>query len=226
MIKLCGFALSNYYNKVKLALLEKGIPFEEVFVPSVKQAGALDQSPMSKVPYIETEHGSLCESQVILDYLEAAFPGTPALVPADPWGAAKVRELTTFLDLHLELCARQLYYQAFFGGTLSEKFTERVRADLLKAIEAFKRLAVFGPYVAGDHLTMADCAAFCHLPLVALSTKIIYGEDFLTAAGVDWKGYVKLIEQRPSAQKVSADRKADQERALTVARSAAAGKAG
>ena len=27
MITLCGFALSNYYNKVKIALLEKGIPF-------------------------------------------------------------------------------------------------------------------------------------------------------------------------------------------------------
>ena len=29
MLKLCGFAASNYYNKVKLALLEKGLPFEE-----------------------------------------------------------------------------------------------------------------------------------------------------------------------------------------------------
>ena len=29
MFKLCGFAGSNYYNKVKLALLEKGVPFEE-----------------------------------------------------------------------------------------------------------------------------------------------------------------------------------------------------
>ncbi len=30
MLKLCGFAASNYYNKVKLALLEKNVPFEEV----------------------------------------------------------------------------------------------------------------------------------------------------------------------------------------------------
>ncbi|MBB5497511.1 hypothetical protein [Paraburkholderia sp. MM5384-R2] len=29
MIKLCGFALSNYYNKVKFVLLEHGIEFEE-----------------------------------------------------------------------------------------------------------------------------------------------------------------------------------------------------
>lgn len=30
MLRLHGFAASNYYNKVKLALLEKQIPFEEV----------------------------------------------------------------------------------------------------------------------------------------------------------------------------------------------------
>ena len=29
MITLCGITLSNYYNKVKLVLLEKGIPFTE-----------------------------------------------------------------------------------------------------------------------------------------------------------------------------------------------------
>ena len=34
---------------------------------------------------------------------------------------------------------------------------------------------------------------------------------------MDWKGYVKMIEQRPSAQKVAADRKADQQRAAQLA---------
>jgi glutathione S-transferase len=42
-----------------------------------------------------------------------------------------------------------------------------------------------------------------------MATKIIYGEDLLGAAGVDWKSYVKLVGERPSAQKVTADRKAD-----------------
>ena len=29
MLTLCGFSASNYYNKAKLALMEKGLPFEE-----------------------------------------------------------------------------------------------------------------------------------------------------------------------------------------------------
>lgn len=216
MIKLCGFALSNYYNKVKLALLEKGIPFEEVLVQWSREESLLLKSPMGKVPFIETEHGALSESQPIMEYLEARWPERP-LLPTNPWQAAKVRELSTYLDLHLELAVRQLYPQAYFGGTLSGKFIERVRPEIERAIAAFKRLAVFGPYVAGNDFTMADCSGYCHLPLVGLTTKIIYGEDLLAGAGVDWKAYVKMIEHKhPNAVKVSDDRKADQQRALTA----------
>ena len=99
MITLCGFALSNYYNKVKLALLEKGIPFDEELVMTHSHDEAvLNATPLGKVPFIKTPQGTLCESQVILDYLETAHP-TPALIPADPFQAAKVRELITFIDL-------------------------------------------------------------------------------------------------------------------------------
>ena len=214
MLKLYGFSLSNYYNKVKLALLEKNVPFEEVLVHWGRE-GKEDRSPLGKVPYIETEQGFLCESQVILDYIEARWP-TPALLPADPWAAAKVREIATYMDLHVELCARQLYPQAFFGATLPEKFVARVRPDLERNLAAFKRLAVFGPYAAGDTFSLADCSVYPSLPLAALATKMVYGVDLVAEAGIDWKAYVKLVEQRPTAQRVAADRKADQARAMAA----------
>ena len=207
MITLCGVPLSNYYNKVKLVLLEKGLAFEE---RPVKPGGseALARSPMGKVPFLETPQGVLCESQVIADWIEAAHP-TPALLPADPWAAAKVRELTAVLELHLELAARQLYAQAFFATPLPEKFVARVRPQVEKGLAAFQRLARFEPHVAGADFTLADCAAYVHLPLVALATQSVYGSDFVAAAGIDWKGYVRRIEERPSAQRVAADRKAN-----------------
>ncbi len=208
MLTLCGFSYSNYYNKVKMALLEKGLPFEEEFAKTHSRDDAvLACTPLGKVPFLRTEHGALCESQVIVDYLEAAYP-TPALVPTDPFAAAKVRELATFIDLHLELVARELYPQAFFGGSVDEATQARVRKKLEKNIAGFKRLARFAPYVAGETFTLADCAAFTSLPLVAMASKLVLGEDLLGAAGVDWKPYVKLVGERPSAQRVTADRKA------------------
>ncbi|MES2360283.1 MAG: glutathione S-transferase [Pseudomonadota bacterium] len=208
MITLCGFPVSNYYNKVKLALLEKGVPFtEETVLTKSTDEAVLSASPLAKIPFIRTPQGGLCESEAIVEYIEAAYPNPP-LLPADPFAAAKVRELVTFIDLHLELVARELYPQAFFGGSVSESSLARIRKQLDKHIPAFKRLVKFTPYVAGDTFTLADCAAFASLPLVGMATKAVYGEDLLLAAGVDYKPYIKLVSERPSAQKVLADRKA------------------
>lgn len=207
-ITLCGFAVSNYYNKVKLALLEKGVPFdEELVMTKSTDPAVLAASPLGKIPFIRTEQGGLCESQVILEYIEAAYP-EPALLPHDPFAAAKVRELIVFIDLHLELVARDLYPQAFFGGTVSESSQARVRKQLEKNIPAFARLAKFAPYIAGEQFTMADCAAYASLPLVGMATKAVYGEDLLQTAGIDHRAYGKFIGERPSAQRVAADRKA------------------
>ena len=217
MITLCGIPLSNYYNKVKLALLEKGIPFTEAYVKTHSHDEAvLSCTPLGKVPFIKTAQGALCESQVIADYLEAAYPDAPRLMPADPFQAAKVRELITYVELHLELVARELYAEAFFGGKVSDGTKQRVARVLPENIKAFKRLAKFGPYLAGDSFTLADCAGWVSLPLVAMASKTIYGEDLLAAGGVDWKPYAKLIGERPHALKVAADRKADQERSLAA----------
>jgi glutathione S-transferase len=215
MLTLNGFALSNYYNKVKLALLEKGIPFEEAHVGTKSTDPAvLACSPLGKIPFLQTERGGLCESQVILEYLEDVYP-QPPLLPKDPYAAAKVRELVTFLDWHLETAARQLYPCAFFGAPpLSESNAARIRREVEHRIAGFQRLAKFAPYVAGDSFTMADCAAFANLPVVGMATKAIYGDDLLALAGVDYKPYVKFIGERASAQRVVADRKAAQSRGV------------
>ncbi len=214
MLTLHGSPISNYYNKVKLALLEKGVAFEEALAATHSSDEAiLGASPLGKIPFITTDRGALCESQPLLEWIEATWP-QPPLLPADAFAAAKVRELTTFIDWHLEIVARQLYGPAFFGAApLSEANAQRIRKQLEANIAAFKRLAKFSPFVAGDTFTQADCSAFNHLPLVAMATKAVFGQDLLAAAGIDHRAYTKLVGERSSAQKVSADRKAVQAKA-------------
>ena len=206
MLTLCGFGASNYHNKVKLALLEKGVAFEEELV----WVGETDPlaSPLGKVPYLKTAQGTLCESSVMLDYIEQAYPAHP-LMPQDAFAAAKVRELMTFLDLHLELVARNLYPEAFFGGKVSDSVKEKVGAQLEKNVAAFAKLAQFKPFIAGTELSLADCTAAVHLPLITAVTKTIYGRDFLVDLPV--KEYMKMWSERPSMQRVHADRKVSNE---------------
>lgn len=208
MITLCGFAASNYYNKVKLALMEKGVAFDEKLVWTDRSAALLEKSPLGKIPYLEIGDQVLVESQALVEYLEDAYPQKP-LLPADPLAAARVRELIQFIELHLELVARELFVEAFFGGKVSDETKLRVQKTLKRNVAAFARLAKFSPYVAGEEFTLADCAALFHLPMVGSATKVIYGEDML--ADLPVRDYVKMMGQRETVQKIDVDRKANRE---------------
>lgn len=217
MLKLCGFHVSNYHNKVRLALLEKGVAFDEDSNcrPSQKDEW-LARSPVGKVPIIETDAGGLAESQVICEYLEDAYPQVP-LLPKDLFARAKVRELITVIELHMELVARRLYGGVFFGGTVSDETKKEVERDLAKGVRAFAKLAKFDPYVAGKGLSLADCSAFVNLPLVSLSTKLAFGKDVLGDMA-QIKPYLAMLGERPHFARVNADRKAASEAAAAAAR--------
>ena len=206
-LKLCGFSASNYYNQVKLQLLEKQVQFDEEMVATGStELAVLERSPMAKVPFLDTGIGCISESMACAEYIEAQYP-QHALLPSDPFAAAKVRELVIYIELHLELVARELYAEAFFGGKVSDAVKERTRKLLTRAVAAFGRIAIFKPFVAGDQFTLADCAAVVHLPIVSGASKIIYGEDLLAALPV--RDYLKAMGERPMVAKVNADRKAD-----------------
>lgn len=208
MITLCGFAASNYYNKVKLALMEKGVAFDEKLVWTDRSPALYEKSPLGKIPYLEIGDQVLVESQVLLEYLEDAYPAKP-LLPADAMAAAKVRELIQFIELHLELVARELFPEAFFGGKVSDETKLRVQKTLKRNVAAFAKLAKFSPYIAGEEFTLADCAALFHLPMVGSATKVIYGEDMLADFPV--RDYVKMMGQRETVQKIDVDRKVNRE---------------
>jgi glutathione S-transferase len=206
MLKLCGFHVSNYHNKVRVALMEKGVAFEEdpTCIPSQRDE-FLARTPVGKVPWIELDGRRLAESQVICEYLEEAYPQKP-LYPKDPFERAKVRELITFIELHLELVARRLYGPLFSGKPVPDDLKQSVEKDLAKGLRAFKSLAQFSPYVAGKDFTLADCAAFVSLPLVSLATRQAYGRDLLDEIP-QFKPYLKMLGERPAFAKVNEDRK-------------------
>jgi glutathione S-transferase len=163
---------------------------------------------LGKIPYLTTDSGSLCESAVMVEYLEHQYTAHP-LLPKDPFAAAKVRELHLFLDLHLELVARELYAEAFFGGKVSDAVKERVGKQLQKNVASFAKLVKFEPYIGGSEFSLADCVAAVHLPIITAVSKTIYGNDFL--ADLPVKTYMKMWSERPSMQRVQADRKANNE---------------
>ena len=207
MVTLYGSAISNYYNKIKLALMEKEIAFlEELVAPSQDEA-MLKLSPLGKIPFIKSNDGYLSESQAILEYLEDTFPANP-LYPAEAFERAKCREFIQHLELNVELIARRLYAEAFFGRTVSQEIKDEVRAKITSGLTGLARLMKLSPYALGDRFTAADVAAWPHLQLVSFATQKIYGQNLVVKYIPGIEAYIKMIESRPYAQKIGEDRTA------------------
>jgi glutathione S-transferase len=159
---------------------------------------------LGKVPFLKTPGGILTESDVILEYLEENHP-EPALIPKNTFDAAKVRELNTYLNLHVELSARQLYPEALFNGKVSDELKGQCEKTLKKAIESMVKMTTFSPYIYGETFTIADCSAIFHFPLISRVTKVIYGQDFLE--GTPAAEYFEKMKALPPMERILEARK-------------------
>ncbi|SIR56758.1 glutathione S-transferase [Pseudomonas sp. B10] len=206
MFKLYGFAVSNYYNMVKLALLEKGLPFEEVTFYPTQTPESLAISPRGKVPVLGVDAGYINETAIILEYLEQSQKGTP-LLPSDPFERAQVLAIAKEIELYIELPGRACYGEAFFGVTLPEAIKEKTRTELLLGFAALGRHGQFAPYVAGDSLSIADLYFLYSVPLACAVGQKLFGVDLL-AEMPQAKALLERLEQNPHVQKIAADKDA------------------
>jgi glutathione S-transferase len=206
MFKLYGFVVSNYFNMVKLALLEKGLPFEEVTFYPTQTPESLAISPRGKVPVLGVDSGYINETAIILEYLEQSQKGTP-LLPSDPFERAQVLAIAKEIELYIELPGRACYGEAFFGMTLPEAIKEKTRSELLLGFAALGRHGKFAPYVAGDSLSIADLYFLYSVPLACAVGQKLFGIDLL-AEMPQAKALLERLEQNPHVQRIAADKDA------------------
>ena len=204
MIKLYGAPISNYYNMVKVALIEKGIDFEEILTPPSQDPAYLNQSPMGKIPCIETPDGFLSESLPILEYLESLESDAP-LLPLDAFAQAKAREISQVIELNVELVARR-GLGGLRGKPVADLTISEMQRDLPKGCAAVARLTQFGPFICGETFTYADIVSFFSL-ILANRIAIAVADTDLMALIPGAQAWFEMMQSRPSVARALADQK-------------------
>ena len=92
-MKLCGVPQSPFVRKVRIALEEKGIPYEI-------EGPAPNLHPMGKMPVLRDGDEVVCDSSVICTYLEKTHP-SPALYPSDAAELARALFLEEYADTQM-----------------------------------------------------------------------------------------------------------------------------
>ena len=92
MLTLYDDVFSPYARKVRIALYEKGIPFERVRAlhGDCNRTDFVHVNPRAEVPALIDDGFSLYDSTIICEYIEDRYP-EPRLYPADPSARAKCR---------------------------------------------------------------------------------------------------------------------------------------
>ena len=103
-MKLYHFPPSTISLKVRIALLEKGLEFESVFIDLTKKEQKdpeyLKIHPFGQVPALDDDGVVVYDSTVINEYLEDEYPHPP-LLPADSENRAHARLMEDYRDNHV-----------------------------------------------------------------------------------------------------------------------------
>jgi glutathione S-transferase len=100
-MRIIGNHVSPYARKVLVALAIKRIAFEiDPIVPFYGTDDFTRLSPLRRIPVLIDGDVTLCDSSVICEYLDEAYPAPP-LMPAAPADRARARWLEEYADTRL-----------------------------------------------------------------------------------------------------------------------------
>jgi glutathione S-transferase/RNA polymerase-associated protein len=171
MIKLFEHPLSPYAQKVKLALIEKGIPFETA-MPDLLSGGDAafkDASPRLEVPALVDGEATIFDSTIILEYLEDKWPTAPML-PAAPLARARARMLEEVCDTQYEAINWGLFEIRVFGRARSAVAASMVACAgrQIAGLNAYLDRALGGAeYFNGAQFGWADLSVLPHVNAAA-----------------------------------------------------------
>lgn len=193
--------LSPYAQKVKLALLEKGVAFDVEYPDLDRQdARAQMHNPRAEVPVLFDEQVRIFQSSVILEYIEERWP-EPALLPREPAERARVRLLQEICDTAYDavnwgVSEIQVFKRA--QGTLAETILERAREQVAGLNARLERELDARAWFNGEQLGFGDIVVY---PFVngaaALGNK--------PAAGSKLQAWLQTMRARPSAERLKQD---------------------
>ncbi len=194
MYQLISATPSPYARKVRIALTEKGLPFELLTeVPWDSSTRTPRYNPLEKLPILLLGDGtSVYESSYIPQYLELKHPQVP-LVPKDIDGHLAARKLEVLCDGVCDAVVLSLFEKMRAGGG-SPEWLARQRRKVQGGMAEMARLVGQRPWAVGEAFSLGDIAVGTAAGYVSLR----FPELQWRTLHPDLAVYTDRLAQRPS----------------------------
>ena len=159
MYRVISATPSPYARKVRIALAEKGVPFELVTeVPWNTDTATPLYNPLEKLPVLIVDaETSVYESRFILEWIEAKHPA-PALMPEDIEARLAVKRFEVLGDGICDACVLMFLERGRTPDRQSPEWMARQARKVAGGLREIARLLGDRERCVGDALTYADIA--------------------------------------------------------------------
>jgi glutathione S-transferase len=196
-----GHPLSSYCWKVLIPLYENETAFEQKLVDFGDPDSRAEFEaiwPIAKMPaLVDDARGQVvAESSIIIDYLDAHYPGPIRFVPEDPDRAREVRFWDRVYDLHVQGPMQKIVLDRIRPeGQKDPAGVADARTLLATALDMVEAQAAGKRWTTGDDFTLADCSA---APALHYADKVApFAETHANAAAL-----LERLRARPSFARV------------------------
>jgi len=198
---------SPFARKVRIALHEKGLPFEEVMdVPWNPDTVTPAHNPLGKIPVLLLDDGrAIYDSRVIVEYLET-LEAPPALIPADPAARVAVRQIEALADGICDAVVLTVLEENRKPGLQSGDWLARQRRKIELGTAELARLLGERQHFVGEALSLADIAAGAALAYLDLRLPAyLWRPDYptLVAFSARMEARESFACSKPHAQKIA-----------------------
>ncbi len=169
MPKVFGINASPYVRKVRVALAEKGIPYDlDPVIPVNVSDDYRKISPLGKVPAFEDNGRTLSDSSIICAYLERKNP-QPPLYPSDAYDYAWALWIEEYADTALaQVVGPKIFFQRIIGPTFFNRPTEeevltKAVNEELPPLLTYLESQLNGDYFVGKAFSIADVSVAAQL---------------------------------------------------------------
>ncbi len=203
-LKLYSHPLASFCHKALIALYENDTPFEPVLVDfGDERSSAAFKAvwPLAKMPVLrdEARDQTVAEATVVIEYLDAHYPGPTRFLPADPDLAWQTRMWDRIYDHYVQEPMQKIVTDRLRPGGSSDPFgVEQAKVQLRQVYELIEQRMASRAWAVGDGFTLADCAAAPALFYADAVLPFGPGEKALQA-------YLDRLMARPSFARVLAE---------------------
>jgi glutathione S-transferase len=204
MLRLYDHPFSPYAQKVKIALREKGQPFEAPLPQGIGAGGATGEftkaNPRAEVPALIDADVMVFDSTIILEYIEDKWP-TPPLLPKSPHERARVRMIEEVMDTHYEPINWGLGEVRAFKratGSLAETIERRAAEQMQGFFRWLEGQLGDRPWFNGEAFGWGDLAV---VPYLNGSR----GHGHAVPPGTRLAAWMERVNQRPSVAATTED---------------------